>query len=337
MSVPTLLSLTKRFIVNYVFDRLSPSPFPYLEVYKLPAIYGPSRVYEPVFSTLSYEERRYVVQWIQEIVPTITKEAYAFIRLLLEDHFLELIPEEVDWILECDLPTDLFISLLYLNNHSDKLTENQCRKIISTLLKKVDKDDSRSAWLLCKYYSTNLDRDQRKQIKNTLLNYHSENFYCLNYHSEQVYFFAGKILLKYYSTDLSKNQREQIKNTFLNLSSTYSYAAEILLKYTDLSEDQRKQIQNTLFTCVRKISLPLAASVLLRYCSVDVDKVQRNLYIDLLYGDFYSAKFLLKYCSTDLSEDRKNQCRERIDQLREDIQWDSRTEAIRILRNELNY
>jgi hypothetical protein len=334
MFVPTLLSLTKRFIVNYVFDRLSPSPFPYLEVYKLP-IYGPSRVHEPVFSTLSYEERRYVVQWIQEIVPTITKEAYAFIQLLLEDHFLELIPEEVDWILECDLPTDLFISLL--ENHSDKLTENQCRKIISTLLKKVDKDDSRSAWLLCKYYSTNLDRDQSNQIKDTLLNYHSKNFYCLNSHSEQFYLPAARVLLKYYFTDLSKDQREQIKNTLLNLfSRNFSSVAETLLKYTDLSEDQRKQIQNTLSARVHKY-LPIAAIILLKCCSVDVDKVQRNLYIDLLYDNVYSAGFLLKYCSTDLGEDRKNQCRERIDKSREDIQWYSRTKAIRILRNELNY
>jgi hypothetical protein len=333
MSVPTLLSLTKRFIVNYVFDRLSPSLFPHLRVYALPPLY--SRVYEPVFSTLSYEERRYVVQWIQEIVPTITKEAYAFIQLLLEDHFLELIPEEVDWILKCDLPTDLFISLL--NNHSDKLTENQCRKIISTLLKKVDKDDSRSAWLLCKYYSTNLDRDQSNQIKDTLLNYHSKNFYCLNSHSEQFYLPAARVLLKYYFTDLSKDQREQIKNTLLNLfSRNFSSVAETLLKYTDLSEDQRKQIQNTLFARVGK-TLPIAAIILLKCCSVDVDKVQRNLYIDLLYDNVYSAEFLLKYCSADLSEDRKNQCRERIDKLREDIQWYSRTKAIRILRNELNY
>jgi hypothetical protein len=267
MPVATLLSLTKRSVVNYIGDLLYPNnPSP------------PSKVNKSAFSTLGYKERRYVVHSIREILPIMEKEDdQLFIELLLMHNFLELISEELDWILECSLSNNVFVFLL--KNHYDNFNKNQCKKIIDRIMKEVNDSDYSMELLLrplLKYCSTDLDKDQHKQIKDILFG---------RVPKKDSYFV--KLLLKYYSTDLDKDQRKQIKDT--------------LFDYTLIKYDDRYYYD--------------FAIILLKYCSADLSEDQRKQCIDLVIekGWVRGSAFLLKYCSMDLNEDRKNQCKERID------------------------
>jgi hypothetical protein len=286
-TVSSLLSLTKCYNINYLNSFFNGHDC---------FLYS----YGDGFSAMSYEEQRYVVNWIKNVVSVIGGEASSLVESLLKTRIHgSLTSEESDWALKC--------AASLLSECSGQMSKDQRKNLIGAFLRcsmLMTPTKTYYVQFLLKKCSADLSEDQRLFFLRVYLGH-------VLIRKDSLSLPAARVLMKKCcSAYLSEDQRKEIIEVSFDLMlkgdrDHVIYAKFLVTRcFADLTKDQRKKVIEMFVDWV--VKSPLARKIGDQLGDQFINKVIIRPLVNcvLKEDDTYCAKLLLEKCSANLSRDQ---------------------------------